>query len=45
MAANEREAEPGITFKPLFRNLMADDPEPEATEIESLCVNCGKNVR
>ncbi|XP_046822333.1 zinc finger protein ZPR1 [Vespa crabro] len=40
MAANEREVE---SLKPLFRNLMADDPEPEATEIESLCVNCGKN--
>ncbi|XP_043250401.1 zinc finger protein ZPR1 [Colletes gigas] len=31
------------TAKPIFRNLTADDPEPEATEIESLCVNCGKN--
>ncbi|XP_003703451.1 zinc finger protein Zpr1 isoform X2 [Megachile rotundata] len=29
--------------KPIFRNLAADDPEPETTEIESLCVNCGKN--
>ncbi|KAK2587606.1 hypothetical protein KPH14_003733 [Odynerus spinipes] len=42
MAANEREAEPE-TVKPIFRNLTADDPEPETTEIESLCVNCGKN--
>jgi len=25
---------------PLFKNLQADDPEPEATEIESLCVEC-----
>ncbi|XP_045525587.1 zinc finger protein ZPR1 [Pieris brassicae] len=26
--------------KPLFRDLTAEDPEPEVTEIESLCVNC-----
>lgn len=30
--------------KPIFRELNADDPEPEATEIESLCVNCHANV-
>jgi zinc finger protein len=29
---------------PIFRILTADDPEPEATEIESLCMNCGENV-
>ncbi|XP_075222038.1 zinc finger protein Zpr1 [Lycorma delicatula] len=29
--------------KPLFKNLSADDPEPETTEIESLCLNCGGN--
>ncbi|EFA05991.1 zinc finger protein ZPR1 [Tribolium castaneum] len=29
--------------KPIFRDLNADDPEPEATEIESLCVNCHAN--
>jgi hypothetical protein len=29
---------------PIFRNLTADDPEPETTEIESLCMNCGENV-
>ncbi|XP_046401788.1 zinc finger protein ZPR1 [Ischnura elegans] len=29
--------------KPIFRDLAADDPEPEATEIESLCTNCEKN--
>ncbi|XP_069675200.1 zinc finger protein ZPR1 [Periplaneta americana] len=28
---------------PIFRNLTADDPDPETTEIESLCVNCGEN--
>lgn len=28
---------------PIFRNLTADDPDPETTEIESLCMNCGKN--
>lgn len=30
--------------KPLFRNLNADDSDPEATEIESLCLNCEENV-
>ena len=36
----------GVTdkTKPIFRELNADDPEPEATVIESLCMNCGKNV-
>jgi hypothetical protein len=29
---------------PIFRNLTADDPVPETTEIESLCMNCGENV-
>ncbi|KAK7602982.1 hypothetical protein V9T40_002981 [Parthenolecanium corni] len=27
----------------LFRPLDADDPEPETTIIESLCMNCGEN--
>ncbi|KAL1117837.1 hypothetical protein AAG570_004152 [Ranatra chinensis] len=31
------------TGRPLFRDLTADDPNPESTEIESLCVNCGDN--
>ncbi|KAJ1528389.1 hypothetical protein ONE63_006804 [Megalurothrips usitatus] len=29
--------------KPLFRDINADDPDPETTEIESLCLNCGEN--
>ncbi|CAG9577699.1 unnamed protein product [Danaus chrysippus] len=29
--------------KPLFRDLTGDDPEPEVTEIESLCLNCHEN--
>jgi hypothetical protein len=29
---------------PIFRDLTADDPEPEITEIESLCMNCSENV-
>ena len=33
----------GEKMKPIFRSLTADDPEPETTEIESLCVNCGQN--
>jgi hypothetical protein len=31
--------------KPIFRDLDPDDPEPETTEIESLCMNCHSNVR
>ena len=33
-----------VNSTPLFRNLTADDPDPETTEIESLCMNCGENV-
>ncbi|GLV40618.1 Zpr1 [Carabus blaptoides fortunei] len=29
--------------KPIFRPLNADDPDPEATEVESLCMNCHAN--
>ncbi|XP_072947049.1 zinc finger protein ZPR1 [Epargyreus clarus] len=29
--------------KPVFRDLSADDPDPEVTEIESFCVNCHAN--
>lgn len=32
------------TERPLFRDLNADDPNPEITEIESYCMNCEKNV-
>lgn len=28
----------------IFRDLDADDPEPETTEIESLCMNCYEKV-
>jgi len=30
--------------KPIFRDLQADDPDPETTEITSLCFNCGEDV-
>lgn len=30
--------------KPIFRPLNADDPDPEATEVESLCMNCYAKV-
>lgn len=30
--------------KPLFRELNADDPDPEATVIDSLCMNCHEQV-
>nr|CAG4649358.1 EOG090X06TU [Scapholeberis mucronata]SVE93639.1 EOG090X06TU [Scapholeberis mucronata] len=29
--------------KPVFRELSADDPDPETTEITSLCFSCGEN--
>ncbi|XP_060518272.1 zinc finger protein ZPR1 [Cylas formicarius] len=29
--------------KPLFRDLAGDDPDPEVTEVESMCVSCGGN--
>jgi hypothetical protein len=29
---------------PIFRDLIADDPEPEITETESLFMNCIVNV-
>lgn len=32
------------TKKPLFREINADDPDPEATEIDSLCMNCHETV-
>ncbi|XP_076644488.1 zinc finger protein Zpr1 [Halictus rubicundus] len=41
MAENQKVI--GVKTKPLFRNLTADDPEPEITEIESLCLSCGQN--
>lgn len=33
-----------VQQKPIFRDLTAEDPEPEVTEIESLCMNCHANV-
>lgn len=41
MSKTEKEVEEKL--KPIFRDLTADDPEPETSEIESLCVNCGQN--
>ncbi|XP_048480090.1 zinc finger protein ZPR1 [Plutella xylostella] len=32
-----------VESKPLFRDLNAEDPEPECTEIESMCMNCHAN--
>jgi len=38
------ESKTGGGSLPIFRDLTADDPKPETTEIESLCMNCGENV-
>nr|CAG4637037.1 EOG090X06TU [Ceriodaphnia reticulata]SVE72958.1 EOG090X06TU [Ceriodaphnia reticulata] len=32
-----------VTNTPVFRDLQADDPDPETTEISSLCFNCGQD--
>ncbi|KAL1500998.1 hypothetical protein ABEB36_006405 [Hypothenemus hampei] len=32
-----------MSEKPLFRDLKGDDPDPEVTVIESLCMNCQLN--
>lgn len=32
------------TQPPIFRELNADDPDPETTVIESCCMNCFENV-
>ncbi|XP_049884253.1 zinc finger protein ZPR1 [Pectinophora gossypiella] len=32
-----------VQQKPVFRDLTAEDPDPEVTEIESLCMNCHAN--
>ena len=42
--AKRYEESGGDAKKPLFRELNADDDEPEASEIESLCVNCEESV-
>lgn len=31
--------------RPIFRDLDGDDPDPETTVIESLCMNCHKEVK
>ncbi|KAK6642710.1 hypothetical protein RUM43_004212 [Polyplax serrata] len=37
------EDKPEGKCKPIFRALNPDDPEPESTKIESLCMNCHEN--
>jgi len=44
MAAEERQTTSEKKAKPIFCELSANDLEPEITKIESLCVECGKNV-
>lgn len=39
----ERIASSDTVDKPLFRDIAADDDDPEITEIESLCFNCEEN--
>ncbi|KAG7200099.1 hypothetical protein KM043_000545 [Ampulex compressa] len=42
MAEQEKQNENGKS-KALFREFTANDSEPETTQIDSLCINCGKN--
>jgi len=44
MATGERQSE-NEKAKSIFCELSVNDLEPEITEIESLCFECGKNVR
>ena len=37
--------EESVKTQPLFRDIAADDDDPEITEIESFCVNCEDQVR
>lgn len=30
--------------QPIFRDLTGEDPDPEITDIESLCMNCFEQV-
>ncbi|XP_073966478.1 zinc finger protein Zpr1 [Choristoneura fumiferana] len=32
-----------VEQNPIFRDLSAEDPDPEVTEVESLCMNCHAN--
>ncbi|KAJ2942225.1 hypothetical protein O0L34_g15772 [Tuta absoluta] len=32
-----------VEQKPVFRDLTAEDPDPEVTEVESMCMNCHAN--
>ncbi|XP_012254902.2 zinc finger protein ZPR1 isoform X1 [Athalia rosae] len=44
MTSNESQSQAQTSkSQPIFRELVADDPDPETTEIESLCMNCGEN--
>lgn len=36
--------EDSSTVKSLYRDINADDEDPEIMEIESYCVNCEQNV-
>ena len=31
--------------EPVFKDLQAEDPDAMPQEIESMCMNCGENVR
>lgn len=40
----QQDVENTKNHKPIFRELTAEDPEPETTVIDSLCMNCGETV-
>nr|CAG4645548.1 EOG090X06TU [Lynceus sp. MCZ IZ 141354] len=43
MTTNAGATQADSVSKPVFRDLNVEDDEPETTEVESLCTNCGEN--
>ena len=44
MSGDTSAAEKPEAKRLMFRDITADDDEPEITEMESLCVNCEEQV-
>ena len=41
----EADEESVLLKQPIYKDLQADEPDVAPTEVESMCVNCGENVR
>lgn len=44
MTTEEKVASSDTLTQPLFRDITAEDYDPEITELDSLCVNCEEQV-